>query len=155
MALTMTGVITGAAVTGLTSPTFTLIADTSVSMYGKRSVVDTIGGTQPGVLKHSFDSQFYIDVKRPSEYKKLGTVNPVTGQLRDVPKNTFAVHIGKGAIPAVNQPAETVPIKIEFRIPAGTVSYSENDVKAEVSLLIGWLTANKDNLVQWFKDGNT
>lgn len=155
MALVMSGVVTGAAVTGLTSPTFTLAVDTSVSMYGKKAVVDAIGGTQPGVLKHSLDSQFYIDVKRPSDYKKLGTINPVTGQLRDVPKNTFTVNLGKGTVPAMNQPAENFPIKIEFRIPAGSTTYSENDSKAALSLLIGWLLANKDTLPQWFKDGNT
>lgn len=144
MSITLTDgqVITGAAVTGLTTPTYTLALDTAPDIFSKQFAVTTIGGTQTDVTSHSPSSPFTVTVKRPKSLAILGNVNPNTGLLQSasVPKNSYSIIVRKGASPLANNPAQVAIARIDIAIPAGTESYQSNQMRALLSFLTGVLT---------------
>lgn len=52
MTISLTTPVTGAAQTGLTSPTYTHVVDTPPNAYTKQYAVTALGGTQTGVDVH-------------------------------------------------------------------------------------------------------
>lgn len=131
--------VTGAAVTGLTSPTYTLTQDTNPVPNSKQWVVTALGGTQTGVDANLASKPFRVTAFKPVLVRSLPAVNPVTGVLRDVPKNRYTILFGKGAQPLANQPNELATVKVEFSIPAGTEVYEPEELKALVSLFCGYI----------------
>lgn len=132
--------VTGSAQTGFTSPTYTLSADTPPDVNAKQYAVTGLGGTQAGVLIHSVGSPFTITMFRPKQYKLLAAVNPVTGRLRNVPKNTYKVIVRKGMIPLAGQPAETAVFTLSCDIPAGSDLAAPEQIKAALSAMFGTLS---------------
>lgn len=70
MAWNPTSPLTGAAQTGLTSPTYTLTSDAAPSQNGKQFAVTTIGGTQTGVAATSASAPFTITLFKPANFKQ-------------------------------------------------------------------------------------
>jgi len=138
--------ITGATVTGLTSPTYTVTADTAPSTMGKQWTVSALGGTQTGVDVHSISKPFTIAFFRPSALRTLPSALPTTGVVPFVPKNSYKVITRKGALPALNQSVQTAFIKTEFVVPAGVDSYEPEELRAMVSAHIGALNQQADAL---------
>jgi len=130
--------ITGAAISGLTSPTFTIVADTPPSAVSKQYAVSGLGGTQPGVTAHSLSSPFTQTMFRPSSFKVLGQPNP-SGIIRSFPNNTFTVLTRKGVSVLASQPVQTMLIKTDLRIPSGADTYDLINIKAAISAHIGLL----------------
>jgi hypothetical protein len=138
MSLTITSPVTGAAQTGFTSPTYTLAADTAPTSAGKQYAVTAIGGTQAGVDSASSPSRpFTITGSRPASLKSLGVVDPVTGVLRSVPRNTYKLLVRKGCTVLAGQVPQVLNARVELDIPAGADSSDAPNVRAALSLLFG------------------
>lgn len=135
--------VTGATITGLTSPTYTLTADTAPSAVSKQYAVSALGGTQTGVVAHSISNPFTHTCFRPANFKVLGQPNP-SGIVRSFPRNVFEVLTRKGMGVLLNQPIQTGLIRTTLSLPAGSDSYDVVSVKAAISAHIGllWQIAN-------------
>lgn len=99
MSFAITSPITGAAQTGFTSPTYTVVSDMAPTPQGKQVAVSALGGTQAGVTTHTVSSPFTLNFVRPPVYKTLGKPNPTTGLIKDVPRNTYKFIGRKGVLP--------------------------------------------------------
>lgn len=142
MSFTLTSPITGGAQTGLTSPTYTISADTPPTSAGKQYAVTALGGTQAGVDTSSSPSKpFTITLSRPQVLKSLQPVDPVTGVLRSVPKNSYKILVRKGMIPLSGQAPQTALLSVTLDIPAGCDTADPANVRAALSLLVGSLNS--------------
>lgn len=128
--------VTGAAVSGLTSPTYTIGSDQGPTPAAKQYAVTGLGGTQAGVTAHSLSSPFTLTMFRPANIKVLGQPGP-NGQVRAFPKNVFEVLTRKGVSVLANQPVQTAFIRSSFSFPAGADSYDAVNLKAAISAHIG------------------
>jgi len=141
MTVALSSPVTGAAQTGLTSPTYTLTADIAPSINGKQYAITAVGGTQTGVETHSASKPFTISVFRPASLRQVPTPNPVTGIIKGkVPRNTYKIVVRKGVVPYANQAVEIALATLAIEIPAGADTYEPEDVRAMLSLLIGALS---------------
>jgi hypothetical protein len=136
--------VTGAAVTGLTSPTYTLTADVAPSINGKQYAITALGGTQTGVDVNSVSKPFSVSFFRPAVLRALPQANPVTGIIKNVPLNTYKMITRKGAAPALNQNAMTCRITTIIEVPAGVDSYEPEELRAMISshFGVGWAQAS-------------
>jgi hypothetical protein len=131
--------VTGATVSGLTSPTYTLSSDIAPDVNGKQVAVSALGGTQTGVTTHSVSSPFTITYNRPKQLKQLPKIG-VNGQYGAIPKNTHKVIVRKGVVPAAGQPAEMLIITMTIDVPAGAETYDSANVRAAISAAVGTLS---------------
>jgi len=139
MAINPSSPVTGGAQTGLTSPTYTLVADSFPGPNGKQWAVSALGGTQAGVDVNLASKPFTLAVVKPRNFQILGTPNPATGLIASIPENIFKVITRKGAQPALNQPPRVSMIRTDINIVSGTENYSTNEILAMLSLHIGAL----------------
>jgi hypothetical protein len=138
MSFTLASPVTGGAQTGFTSPTYTIQADTAPTSAGKQYAVSAIGGTQTGVDAASSPSKpFTITLSRPQVLRALSPVDPVTGVLRSVPRNTYKIIVRKGVVPLAGQSPQVLNITCELAIPAGADLADAANVRAALSLFIG------------------
>lgn len=140
MAFSPTSPITGTAQTGLTSPTYTHTADIAPDVNGKQVAVTALGGTQTGVVAHSISSPFTLTMIRPKTMKLLPAVNPTTGQLRNVPKNTSKIITRKGVVPLAGQAPVVMVVTTTIDVPAGADTADSASVRAALSAHIGLLS---------------
>lgn len=138
--------VTGAVVTGLTSPTYTIVADTPPNVNGKQYAVSALGGTQTNVDINTVSKPFTVAMFRPPQLRSVPAPNPVTGVMRDIPVNSYKIVTRKGASPAANQ--QNIPFTIEtvIRVPAGVDTYEPEEVKAAISLHFGVLAAQSSGI---------
>lgn len=142
----LTSPVTGATQTGFTSPTYTLAVDTPPAANAKQSVVTALGGTQAGVTVHSVGSPFTIACFRPVSFRYLGTPNPVTGVIANVPNNTYKVITRKGVIPLAGQPTRVASITSIIEVPAGSDVASPSELRGMFSAHIGSLAQQSAGL---------
>lgn len=140
--------VTGAAVTGLTTPTYTLTADTPPNINGKQYAVSALGGTQTGVDVNSVSKPFTIAFFRPPVLRTLPQANPVTGVIKNVPLNTYKFNTRKGAAPAVNQSIMVPKITTVIEVPAGVDTYEPEEIRAMISAHFGVGWAQADGISQ-------
>jgi len=141
MTMVIPGSITGAAQTGLTTPGYTMTADTPPNINSKQSAVTQLTGTQVGVTPHSVASPFTVTVERPASAAVLGKPNPTTGLIASVPNNKYKVLTRKGVLPLAGQPFATALIRTEIQVPAGADTADAANIRAALSAHIGLLTA--------------
>jgi hypothetical protein len=139
MAVTLSSPVTGGAQTGLSSPTYTHVVDTAPDANMKQYAVTATGGTQTGVTVHGASTPFTITFVRPKSFKPLGKANPVTGIIKDVPRNTWKVHVRKAVLPLAGQAYQTMLMSCTIDIPAGSDVADSANIRAAFSLLIGSL----------------
>ena len=139
MAFTLTSPVTGAAQTGFTSPTYTLTGANAPDNNGKQNAITALGGTQAGVTTHSVASPFTVTFIRPKVFRSLGKANPVTGVVKDVPRNTYKFITRKGVTPLAGQPYTTMLITTTIDVPAGSDTADPANVRAALSAHIGAL----------------
>ena len=138
MTMSISSPVTGGAQTGLTSPTYTLTVDTPPGGNAKQYAVTALGGTQSGVDTTSSPARpFTVTVSRPPNLKQLGVVDPVTGVLRSVPRNTYKVIVRKGVTPLAGQAPVVLNATLTLDIPAGAEIADAPNVCAALSLVIG------------------
>jgi len=152
MSLSPTSPVVGLAMAGLTSPTYTLTLDTTLANV-KQYAVTSIGGTQTGVTAHSPSSPFFVSLTRPASFKQVGTIDPVTGQLRSVPRNTWKLLFGKGMIPFTNQAPTTGLIRAEIVLPAGCETADINSLAALFSFAGGFIESEMGDVFACVKNG--
>lgn len=133
--------VTGATVSGLTSPTYTLTTDVAPDVNGKQHAITALGGTQTGVRSHSVSDPFTVTFTRPKQTRALPSANPTTGRYGSVPKNTYSFIVRKGVNFAANQAAETAILRCYIDVPAGSDSYDAVNIKAMMSLAAGILSS--------------
>jgi hypothetical protein len=131
--------VTGAAQTGLTSPTYTVTADTPPNSNSKQYVVTALGGTQTGVISHSVAAPFSVTMFRPQNPQVLSPVSPVTGVLTKVPMNTYKVITRKGVLPLAGQAFKNMIIMTMIEVPAGADTADPANVRAAMSAHLGTL----------------
>lgn len=137
MAVVLTSPVTGLAQTGLTSPTYTLTADTPPVPNSKQWAITALGGTQTGVEAHALSQPFTITVFRPAVPKTIGSPNPSTGVISNIPRNVSKTVVRKGVNVAADQPPNTALITLICDIPAGADVYDPESIRAALSLLFG------------------
>jgi len=137
---TLTSPITGAAQTGLTSPTYTHTVDTFPGANGKQVAVTALGGTQTGVTAHSTSSPFTLAWVKPLVTRFLGKPNPTTGLVKDVPRNSYKLITRKGVLPLAGQPYQVMTIVSTIDVPAGADLADAANVRAALSAHIGGLS---------------
>lgn len=137
MAFSLSGAVTGAAITGFTTPTYTVTADTPPSSNSKQWAVTALGGTQTGVTVHSVAAPFTIAAFRPVSFKALGKAHPVTGVVGSVPMNAYKFITRKGVLPLAGQPYRNMQITTIVEIPAGSDLADAPNVKGALSAHIG------------------
>ncbi len=135
---------TGATVTGLTSPTYTLTSDTPPNINGKQYAITALGGTQTSVDYNSVSKPFTISFFRPPVLRTLPQANPVTGIIKNVPLNVYKLITRKGAAPAVNQSIMVPKITTIIECPAGVDTYEPEEIRALISCHfgVGWEQAS-------------
>lgn len=129
--------ITGAAVTGLTTPTYTIATDVAPSINGKQFAVTALGGTQTGVDVNSVSKPFTITFFRPSVLRTLPQANPITGVIKNIPINSYKLITRKGAVPSSNQSALVARITTTIDAPAGTDTFEPEELRAMLSAHFG------------------
>jgi hypothetical protein len=132
--------VTGAAQTGFTSPTYTLVDDTAPTANGKQKAISVAGGTQAGFVVHSVSRPFTVTFVRPGIFKPLGKANPVTGVVASVPRNPWSILTRKAVLPLAGQPYQTMTVRTVVEVPAGADIADPTNVQAALSLHIGILT---------------
>jgi len=137
MPVTLTSPITGAAQTGLTSPTYTHIADMAPDSNGRQVAVTALGGTQTGVTFHSGSAPFTLTVVRPKVLKTLGKANPVTGLITSVPMNVYKFITRKSVTPLAGQPTVVMNITTTMSVPAGADLADAANIRAAFSAHFG------------------
>jgi len=140
MSLTLSTPVTGTSQTGLTSPTYTLSDDVAPSNNGRQYSVSALGGTQTGVDASSVSKPFTVTLVRPAQFKQLGPVDPVTGVLRSVPKNTWEIMTRKGVSPLSGQANAVMMIRTSISVPAGADLADAEDIRAALSCHFGALS---------------
>jgi len=139
MTFALTSPVTGAAQTGLTSPTYTHVADTPPDANAKQYAVTALGGTQTGVVAHSIAAPFTTAMFRPKAFRPAQLINPLTGALRGVGSNTFTVVTRKGVLPLAGQPYKTMIVKTTVEMPVGSDTADPLSVRAALSMHFGSL----------------
>lgn len=153
MAFSPDSSITGGTTTGLTSPTYTLLADMAPSQGQRQWAVSALGGTQTGVRANSISDPFTVTFSKPVAPKALPAPNPVTGKYAATPVNTYGLLIRKGV------KIDAVPnygisrVRLNFDIPAGSDNTDAVNIRAMISFLVGILTEETDDLVETLTTG--
>jgi len=128
-----TSPLSGATVTGLTTPTYTLAADTTTDGRTKQFYVSALGGTQTGVVVHSSELPFLINVKKAFKVAVLGAVSALTG-IRSIPKTSYVRNTIKGVFVDTLGNKAIAQIKTIMDIPAGAITQDYNSILAMISL---------------------
>jgi hypothetical protein len=153
MTISVTSPVTGAPVSGFTSPTYTLAAATAPNAYSKSWAVTAIGGTQTGAdTASSISRPWTWTFGRPQNYKQLNAVD-TNGVVRGVQFNVFNVTGRKGLTPLAGQASKTSVIKMEIPIPAGADVADVPNIKAHTSSFFGICYQQATNMVDAFTGG--
>lgn len=139
MTITVTSPVTGAAQTGFTSPTYTLVTDVAPDINGKQQAVSALGGTQASVVASSVSVPFTNTVVRPKVLKIPGTPNPITGVVANVPVNVYKMITRKGVTAVYGQNPHVMLITTTISVPAGADTMDAPNVRAALSLHLGAL----------------
>lgn len=136
--------ITGAAVAGLTSPTYTIAVDVAPSINGKQYAVTSLGGTQTGVDINTVSKPFTVSFFRPVSLRVLPAVNPTTGVIKNIPMNQYKLITRKGVLPAANQSIMVARITTTIEVPSGSDTMEPEDLRAMISSHFGcgWAQAS-------------
>lgn len=154
MSITVSTPVTGTAQTGLTSPTYTVTADTApAGNPGEQVAVTALGGTQSGVRAHSISSPFTANFTRPSSPQVLPKANPITGKYPPIPVNRYTLVTRKGVLPLAGLPYETMLIKTTIEVPAGSDVADPTNIRAALSCHIGLLSQQSAGLGDLLIDG--
>jgi len=144
MAFSPTSPVTGATISGLTSPTYTLTADSAPAPNAKQYYVSGLGGNQTGVSVHSVGNRFTIAFWVPKVLQIASWFSTLTGFQRKNPRNVYNLHVVKGVTPATGASVELMNINVKIDIPAGADTIDPLSLKAALSLAFGaaWATAS-------------
>lgn len=140
MTISLSSPVTGSAQTGLTSPTYTHVADTPPNAYSKQYAVTALGGTQTGVDVHAASKPFTITFSRPAQIRSAPIPNPNNNVIGNSPRNVYSVLVRKGVVPVSGQNPQIMTLRCDLSVVAGGDLVEPEDVRAALSFLIGSLS---------------
>lgn len=143
---------TGGTVTGLTSPTFTLVDDTAPVVNAKQKTVTALGGTQGSATANAASRPFTATFYRPQAIKPLPAANPVSGLRGQIPNNQYKLVIRKGGFASADVPCTAI-VRLTIDVPAGMDSYNPDEIRSLVSFLTGLLTEESSDLADTLLTG--
>jgi len=138
--------VTGAAITGLTLPTYTLTADTPPNANSKQFAVTALGGTQTSVDTNMVSKPFTMTFFRPPVLRPLPQARVDTGIISNIPVNRYTFLLRKGGVPAANQVPQLIKLSFVAEIPAGVDAFEPEEIRAAMSCFVGTLSANADGI---------
>jgi len=130
--------IAGAAITGFTAPTMTLIGDGASSGLTRRHVVSAYGGTVGTARANSVAYPFNVEFRKPTVVNRVPAANPLTGVRPSIPTNSWVMNIQKGG-DAVSGSPVVARMRVYMDVPAGMESFTPDDLKAMLSFGAGLL----------------
>jgi hypothetical protein len=137
MTISITSPVTGAPVSGLTSPTYTFTVDQPPNSYSKQWYVSAIGGTQTGVdAGSSAGKPWTFTFTRPSVMKTLNSVD-VTGVIRQVGYNVYEMLMRRGMLPLAGQSVRVCNWKASMPVLVGADSADAPNIRAACSSFFG------------------
>jgi hypothetical protein len=139
-------------VSGLTSPTYTLVEDTPPNASSKQFAVSALGGTQTDVDVHGISKPFTLTFFRPASFKMLGQPN-TAGVVRQFPKNNFELLTRKGIEVLGDQPVQMLMIRTIVSVPAGSDVYEPEQIRAALSCHVGSLWAEASDISETLLTG--
>lgn len=145
--------VVGAAVSGLTNPTYTLTPDVAPSINGKQYAIIGLGGTQTNVDPHSVSKPFTLTFFRPQVIRTLPEKNPITGVIKNIPVNSYKLITRKGAVPGAGQNPMVARVTTIIEVPAGTETFEFEDIAAMLSAHAGTLATNASGIADTVKTG--
>lgn len=141
MPIALNSPVTGFGITGLTSPTYTLVSDGAAPAGVTKSwYVSALGGTQPGVGIHTIASPFTVSWKNPSILLAPGVVDATGVYRASSRRNTYVLTTRKGGKPLAGQAERLNMIKTSFEAEAGVETADPAQLYAALSLHLGVLT---------------
>lgn len=147
-----TSPITGTAQSGLTSPTYTIVADRPPDGNGQQIAVSALGGTQSGVSVNSPSNPFFARLSRPARFRYAGVLD-ANGVLRNVPLNVFQLNVWKGLLPLAGQQPVPGYVKIQIGTVAGADLADPLSQKAMYSFAFGLVNDGSSALGTVFNTG--
>lgn len=129
---------TGGAQLGLTSPTYTYVADVSPEANSRQYVVTTLGGTQTNVRTSTAGDPFRVKLKR-EPYKAIPPKNPVTGAYGNIPLNRTEWLFQKGLKVDSAGAIRVGNLRVIAELPAGSEANDSINIQALVSFALGLL----------------
>jgi hypothetical protein len=144
MTISISSPVTGAPVSGLTTPTYSFTADQAPNSWSKSWYVSGIGGTQTGVDTASTASKpWTVSFSRPSVLKTLNAVD-ATGVVRQVGFNTYTYLMRRGFLPLAGQAVRTAQWRSELPILVGSDLADAPNIRAAFSSYfgVGYATAS-------------
>lgn len=145
--VTLTSPVTGATVSGLTSPTYTVTSDVFPGQNpGAQWVVTGLGGTQTGVRTSTVGNPFTLAFWRGGTMYPAPTPNPVTGVIpADRTYNKHGAIMRTGVIPLVGQNPKMMTFRLNVEVPPGADTSDAPQIRAAVSFFIGALAQQASN----------
>lgn len=137
MAWTPSSPLTGAAQTGLTSPTYTLTPDTPPTSNGKQYAITGTGGTQTGVASTSATAPFTITLFKPANIKQVKY--DANGVALTAPLNVTKLITRKSVTVDSAGTKRLMMITTTIECPAGADGSSGSSVRAAMSCHFGAL----------------
>lgn len=148
--------ITGAAVTGLTTPGYTLSADKAPDVNQNQALVTALTGTQTGVRSHSVSDPFIVNSGKPKVVRALPAPKVIGGTTSygQVPYNRYWFQTIKGANYASNQAPLKNYVRTYMDIAAGADSFDSINLAAMISAHAGYVNANANEFFNTAKTGS-
>jgi hypothetical protein len=146
MTVALTSPVTGAAQTGHSAPTFTVVADQAPNSFSKQYAVTGNGGTGPFTAVHAASKPFTVTFQRPSTIRSAPVPNPVTGVVGNSPRNVYTVLVRKGLVPVAGQNPQIGVLRCDLSVVGGADLVEPDDIRAAVSFLIGCLNQQASGL---------
>lgn len=143
---------TGAAQTGLTSPTYTWVTDLAPDANSKQWAVSALGGTQTNVRVHTAGDPFTVTIRR-SPYRALPARNPVTGSYGNVPMNKIELLGRKGVYIDSDNTIRAAQIRLAIELPAGSESADAINIRALLSNFFGIIAEESSDLGDTYVTG--
>jgi hypothetical protein len=143
--------ITGSAITGFTTPTFTQADDVPPVANAKQKTVTAVSGVGTATA-NSADKPFTATFYKPTSLQALPPANPLTGLRGSIPRNSWRLVVRKGGDVASGVPS-TIVGRLSIDVPAGMESYAPDQIKAFVSYLVGLLNEESNDLADTLVTG--
>jgi hypothetical protein len=132
--------ITGAAQTGFTSPTYTLLSDLAPDSNSRQWVVSALGGTQTGVRVSTNGDPFTVTIRKDKTYKSVPARHPVTGVYSGaVPMNKIEILGRKGCYIDADNTVRNANLRIIAEVPAGAEQFDAANLRGLSSMILGLL----------------
>lgn len=150
MAFAPTSPVTGAAVPGFTSPTYTLSQDTAPTSSGKQFAVTGLSGTGLTTITGAATPFTHTFFKPP--VLKVKQVDSA-GRAQSAPNNVYKCITRKSVMLDSFGTTRIMLVTTTIEVPAGSESYDPDDVKAALSSHVGLLSQQSSGVATTVLNG--